>query len=95
MRFQGDTSKEGKRRLVLPNVRDFSTVTPCLILKKEISYSMYRASYYMAIIIQQDATEYSSFKCVNCSKCFGWYFTHHQELMDLCLHYVAFMRPLL
>ena len=56
---------------------------------------MDRASYYMAIIIQQDATEYSSFKCVNCSKCFGWYFTHHLEVMDLCLHYVAFMRPLL
>ena len=30
----------------------------------------------MAIIIQQDATEYSLFKSVNCSTCFGWYFTH-------------------
>jgi len=27
----------------------------------------------MAIIIQQDATEYSLFKSVNCSTCFGWY----------------------
>ena len=56
---------------------------------------MERASNYMAIIIQQDATQYISFKCVNCSKCFGWYFTQHQELMNLCLHYVAFIRPLL
>jgi len=31
---------------------------------------MDRASYYMAIIIQQDTTEYSSFTCVNSSKSF-------------------------
>ena len=49
----------------------------------------------MAIIMQQDATEYSLCKCVNCSKYFGWYFTHHQELMNHCLNYVAFTRPLL
>jgi len=35
--------------------------------------SMDRASYNMAIIIQQDATIYSLFKPVNCSTCFGWY----------------------
>ena len=34
---------------------------------------MDRASYNMAIIIQQDATEYSLFKSVNRSTCFGWY----------------------
>ena len=28
----------------------------------------------MAKIIQQDATEYSLFKSVNCSTCFEWYF---------------------
>ena len=56
---------------------------------------MDRASYNMAIIIQQDATEYSLFKSVNCSTCFGWYFTHHQELMTLYLQYLALMRPLL
>jgi len=28
----------------------------------------------MAMIIQQDATEYSLFISVNCSACFGWYF---------------------
>jgi len=39
------------------------------------------ASYNMAIIIQQDATKYSLFKSVNCSTCFGWYFTHHQGLI--------------
>ena len=27
----------------------------------------------MAVIIQQDATEYSLFKSVNCSTFFGWY----------------------
>jgi len=32
--FQGDPIAKGKRRLVLPNVRDFSIVTPWHILKK-------------------------------------------------------------
>jgi hypothetical protein len=31
----------------------------------------------MATIIQQDATEYSLFKSVNFSTCFGWYFYHN------------------
>jgi len=39
----------------------------------------------MAIIIQQDATEYSLFQSVNCSKYFGWYFTHHWELMSVSI----------
>ena len=56
---------------------------------------MDRASYNMAIIIQQDVTKYSLFKSVNCSTCFGWYFIHHQELMTLYLQYLALMRPLL
>jgi len=54
--------------------------------------SMDRASYNMAIIIQKDATEYSLFKSVNCSTCFGQYFTHHQELITLYLQYPALMR---
>ena len=37
--------------------------------------------------------EYSLFKPVNCSTCFGWYFTHHQQLITLCLQYLASMRP--
>jgi len=49
----------------------------------------------MAIIIHQDATEYSSFKSVSCSTCFGWYFTHHQQLITLYLQYLALMRPVL
>jgi len=49
----------------------------------------------LAIIIQQDVTEYSLFKSVNCSTCFGWYFNHHQELMTLYLQYLALMRLLL
>jgi len=53
------------------------------------------ASYNMAIIIEQDATEYSLFKFVNCLTCFGWYFTHHQELITLYLLYLALMGPLL
>jgi len=57
--------------------------------------SMDRASYNMAIIIQQDATEYTLFKSVNCSTCFGWYFTHHQELITLYLQYLALTRPVL
>jgi len=36
----------------------------------------------MTIIIQQDTTEYILFTSVNCSSCFGWYFTHHQELSN-------------
>ena len=34
---------------------------------------MGRASYNMAIIMQQDAIEYSLFISANCCKCFGWY----------------------
>jgi len=49
----------------------------------------------MAITIQQDATEYSLFKSVNCSTCFGWYFTHHQELITLYLQCLALMTPVL
>jgi len=47
----------------------------------------------LAIIIQQVATEYSLFISVTCSACFGWYFTHHQELITLYLQYLALMRP--
>jgi len=39
--------------------------------------------YHMAIIIQQDATENTLFKSVNCSTHFGWYFTYRQELITL------------
>jgi len=56
---------------------------------------MDRASHNMAIFIPKDATEYSSFESVNCSACFGWYFTHHQELITLYLQYLALMRPVL
>jgi len=56
---------------------------------------MDRASYNMAIIIQQDATEYSLFKSVNCSTYFGWYLTRQQELITLHLQYLALMRPVL
>jgi len=58
--------------------------------KKRILCSLDRASYYMAIIIQQDATEYSSFKSVNCLKYFGWYFAHHQELITVSILYVIY-----
>ena len=37
----------------------------------------------------------SLFKSVNCSTCFGWYFTHHQELMTLYLQYLALLRLVL
>jgi len=53
------------------------------------------ASYYMVIIIQKDAIEYSLFKSVNCSTCFGWYFAHHQELITLYLQYLALIRSVL
>ena len=46
----------------------------------------------VAIIIQQNATEYSLFKSVKYSTCFGWYFTHHQELITLYLQYLALMK---
>ena len=49
----------------------------------------------MATIIQQNAIEYSLFKYVNCSTCFGWYFTQHQKLITLYLQYLALMRPVL
>ena len=56
---------------------------------------MDRASYNMAIIIQEDATGYSLFKSLNCSTYFWWYFTHHQELITLYLQYLALIRPVL
>jgi len=49
----------------------------------------------MAIITHQGATEYSLFKSVNCSTCFGWYFTYHQELITLYLQYLALRHVLL
>jgi hypothetical protein len=49
----------------------------------------------VAIIIQQDAAKYSLFKSVNCSTCFGWCFTDHQELITLYLQHLALLRPLL
>jgi len=51
--------------------------------------SMHRASYNMAIIIQQHALEYNLFKSDNCSTYFRWYFTCHQELKTLYLQYLA------
>ena len=56
---------------------------------------MDRASDNMAIIIQQDPTEYSLFKSVYFSTCFGWYITHRQELITLYVQYLALMRPVL
>jgi len=49
----------------------------------------------IAIIIQQDATEYSLRQFVNCCTCFGWYFTHGLELITLYLKYLALFRLLL
>jgi hypothetical protein len=54
-----------------------------------------KPTFLMAIIIQQGATEYSLFKSVNCSTCFGWYFTHRHELITHYLQYLALMRPVL
>jgi len=42
-----------------------------LVVKISIPCSVDPASYNMAIIIQQDATEYSLFKSVNCLTGFG------------------------
>ena len=50
---------------------------------------------YVVIIIQQNATEYSLFKSVNCLTCFGLYFTHRQELITLHLQYITLMRSVL
>ena len=53
------------------------------------------AGEHMAIIIQQDATEYSLFKSVNRSTYFGWYFIHHQELITLYLQCLVSFRLVL
>jgi len=57
--------------------------------------SVDHALYNVEIIIQQDATEFSLFKSVSCSTCFGRYFTHHQELITLYQQYLALMRLVL
>jgi len=98
LRLQGDASTEGKRCLVLPNVRDFSIITPCRIVKRNNFHKQCVLSYghnYKLIIFKQIATEYILFKSVYFSKYFGFYFTHQQEIITMSQHYVAFMRPLL
>jgi len=44
----------------------------------------------LALLGSNYPTEYSLFKSVNCSSCFGWHFTHHQDLQ-----YLALMRSIL
>jgi len=61
----------------------------------EQKIKMPTAAEHMAIIIQQVASEYSLFKSVNCSTCFGWYFTHHHQLITLYLQHLALIRPVL
>ena len=56
---------------------------------------MDRASYNMAIIIQQAATVYNLFKSVNALHVSGGISTHHPKLITLSLQYLALMRPLL
>jgi len=54
---------------------------------------MDRASYNMAIIIQQDTTEYFFLNLLTVQHVSGGIFIHHQELITLYLQYVALMRP--
>jgi hypothetical protein len=35
--------------------------------------------------VSKTSKEHSLFKSVNCSTCFGWYFTHPQELITMAL----------
>jgi len=95
----GQPKKKSTRRVIVYFLPRECCYCGCRIARDELSItnfmSMDRASYNMAIIIQQDATEYSLFKPANCSTCFGRYFTHHQELITLYLQYLALMRPLL
>jgi len=63
--------------------------------EQSVDVGLKRINRYLAIIIQQGGTEYSKFKSVNCSTCFGWHFTHHQELTTLYLQYLALMRLVL
>jgi len=50
---------------------------------------------YIPTYIQQDATLRSLFISGNCSTCFGWYFTYHQERKQLYLQHLVFVTPLL
>ena len=49
--------------------------------KKRNLNSIDPESYNMTISVQQNTTEFSLFKSLKCSKYFGWYFTHHQQLI--------------
>jgi hypothetical protein len=44
---------------------------------------------------QHDATLHSLFISGNCCTCFGWYFTHQQERIQLYLQHLVFITPLL
>ena len=58
-------------------------LVPTKILYAIFLCSMDRPSCNMAIIIQQDTTQYSLFKSINCSTYFGWYITPvHVSLMS-------------
>jgi len=45
----------------------------CCVISIIVIHSYKILLFYVAIIIQQDATIYSLFISVNCSACFGWY----------------------
>jgi len=51
--------------------------------------------WFISTYIQQDATLRSLFISGNCSTCFGWYFTYHQERKQLYLQHLVFVTPLL
>ena len=76
-----------------PMCRRYANIAKTYILRHIYVSSFW--TFVVAIIIQQDATEYSLFKSCNCATCFRWYFTHHQELITLYLQYLALMRPVL
>jgi len=79
-----DNKKKSTRRVIVHFLPRECCYCGCRIARDELNrknfMSMDRASYNVAIIIQQDATKYNLFKSVTCSTCFRWYFTHHQEL---------------
>jgi len=72
----------------LPIFRDLLELHTCSELRFERARGL-------AIIIQEDATEYSLFKSVNCSTIFWWYFTRFQELITLYLRYLGLIKPVL
>jgi hypothetical protein len=73
----------------------FSYFLTCLLTLILLMLRIGWAPNSIPIYIQKDAKLHSLFMSVNCSTCFGFTSTHHQERIQLYLQHLVFVTPLL